>query len=98
MLQAIQDGRVGTDITDHMAAGLELELLALRSEEKRLAERRKEVELMVAQVADALMRAERRRYNIEEGGTAVGEALDKLDQLAQGGGGDGAGNGAEGAK
>jgi len=86
------------DQTQFRLVRLRGELLGLRSEEKRLSERRKEVELMVAQIGDALMRTERRRHSIEKGGTAVGEALDKLDHMARGDGGDGEDNGAEMAK
>lgn len=78
------------DQTQFRLARLRSELLALRSEEKRLAERRQEVELMVAQIGDALMRTDRRTHAIEKGTTAVGGALDKLDQLAQNKTGDGA--------
>jgi|TARA_B100001964_G_scaffold174630_1_gene192318 hypothetical protein len=48
------------DQTQFRISRLRAELLGLISEEKRLAERRDEVELMVAQIADALMRADRR--------------------------------------
>lgn len=86
------------DQTQFRLARLKGDLLALRSEEKRLAERRQEVELMVAQIADALMRADRRCHSIEKGREAIGQLLEKLDQRAQGDEGRGNGNGAEAAR
>jgi len=77
------------DQTQFRLGQLRSELVALRSEEKRLAEQRQEVDLMVAQVGDALMRAERRRQAVEKGAAKVTEALEKLDQLARGEGDDG---------
>ena len=86
------------DQTQFRLARLLGELRALRSEEKRLAERRQEVELMVAQIGDALMRTDRRRWAIEKGSMAVGEALDKFDHMARGDAEEGEENGAEEAK
>ncbi|MFH1566894.1 MAG: hypothetical protein ABIL09_02770 [Gemmatimonadota bacterium] len=76
------------DQTQYRVARLKTELLALRSEEKRLAERRDEVELMVAQIGDALMRADRRRNSAAKASEEVGAMLDELDRLAAGKGGD----------
>ena len=72
------------DQTQYRLARLRSELLALRSEEKRLAERRQEVDQMVAQIGEALMRSDRRANSIEKGSATVGELLEKLDQIAQG--------------
>lgn len=66
------------DQTEFRLSRLRSELLALNSEEKRLAERRDEVELMVAQIGDALMRADRRRVSLEKG---CGQMADKLEQV-----------------
>ena len=41
-------------------------LLALRSEEQRLGEERAELDRMIAQVGDALMRADRRRKEVKQ--------------------------------
>ncbi len=54
------------DQTEFRLSRLRSDLLALNSEEKRLAERRDEVELMVAQIGEALMRADRRRTSLEK--------------------------------
>ena len=64
------------DQTEFRLSQLRTELLALNSEEKRLAERRDEVDLMVAQIGDALMRADRRRLSLEKG---CGQMADKLE-------------------
>lgn len=69
------------DQTQFRISRLRAELLGLRSEEKRLAERRDEVELMVAQIADALMRADRRRQSLERGCGAMQEKLDEITAM-----------------
>ena len=66
------------DQTQFRLSRLRSELMGLRSEEKRLSERRDEVELMVAQIGDALMRADRRRTALQRGGDAVQSSLDSL--------------------
>jgi hypothetical protein len=60
---------------------LKSDLLGLRSEEKRLPERRDEVELMVAQIADALMRADRRKQSLEKGCGVLQAQLDDIQAL-----------------
>jgi len=54
------------DQTELKLSRLRAELLALRSEEQRLGEDRTELERMIAQIGDALMRAERRRKAMEQ--------------------------------
>ena len=64
------------DQTEFRLSRLRSDLLALNSEEKRLAERRDEDELMVAQIGEALMRADRRQTSLEKG---CGQLADKLE-------------------
>ncbi len=66
------------DQTQFRLSRLRSEVLALRSEEKRLSERRDEIELMVAQIGDAIMRADRRCNEIEKGCTQLGEMLESF--------------------
>lgn len=66
------------DQTEFRVTQLRSELLALRNEEKRLSERRDEIELMVAQIGDALMRADRRCNSIDKGFEQVSEILEAL--------------------
>jgi replication fork clamp-binding protein CrfC len=68
------------DQTQFRVSRLRSELMGLISEEKRLAERREEVELMVAQIGDALARADRRRTSLERGCETVGNSVDRLRQ------------------
>ena len=63
------------DQTQFRLSRLRSEVLALRSEEKRLSERRDEIELMVAQIGDAIMRADRRCNEIDKGYTHLEELL-----------------------
>lgn len=78
------------DQTEYRLSQLRSEFMFLRSEEKRLADRREEVELMVSQIGDGLMRAERRRVAIDKSTDAVDDLLDKLAEMIEGGGvGDG---------
>lgn len=72
------------DQTQFRISRLRSELLGLRSEEKRLAERRDEVELMVAQIADALMRADRRRQSLERGCGTMQEKLEQIGAMIAG--------------
>lgn len=70
------------DQTQFRISRLRSELMGLNSEEKRLSERRDEVELMVAQIGDALMRADRRRKSLEQGCDATQASLEALkDEL-----------------
>ena len=66
------------DQTEFRITQLRSELLALRNEERRLSERRDEIELMVAQIGDALMRADRRSNSIDKGLEQVSEILEAL--------------------
>jgi hypothetical protein len=66
------------DQTEFRVSQLRSELVALRNEEKRLSERRDEIELMVAQIGDALMRADRRTNAFDKGLEQVSEILEAL--------------------
>jgi hypothetical protein len=57
--------------------------MALNNEEKRLSERRDEIELMVAQIGDALMRADRRIASIDKGAEDLAEILAVLDSSVE---------------
>ena len=57
------------------------EELVKEAEEKRESERRNEVELMVAQISDALMRAGRRNFAIEKGSKTLSDQLEALSEL-----------------
>ena len=72
------------DQTQFRLGRLRSDLLALRSEDKRLAERREEVELMVAQIGDSMMRADRRRMSLEKGCGTMRAHLDKIIALTGG--------------
>ena len=74
------------DQTEYRLSQLRSEFMFLRSEEKRLAERRDEVELMVSQIGEGLMRAERRRVAIEKSADAMDDLLEKLQEMVQEGG------------
>lgn len=69
------------DQTEFRLSRLRSDLLALNSEEKRLAERRDEVELMVAQIGDALMRADRRRVSLEKGSSQLAGQLESVQAM-----------------
>ena len=71
------------DQTQFRLSRLRTEVLALRTEEKRLSERRDEIELMVAQIGDAIMRADRRCNEIDEGRDELGEMLGGLGVEAE---------------
>ena len=64
--------------TQFRLSRLRTEVLALRSEQKRLSERRDEIELMVAQIGDAIMRADRRCNEIEKGCKQLTEMMETL--------------------
>lgn len=72
------------DQTQFRLSRLRTELLALRSEEKRMSEIRDEVEMMVAQIGEALMRADRRRVSLEKGCVALQARLEKVRGLIAG--------------
>jgi len=71
---------IARDQTEYRLSRLRSEFMFLRSEEKRLAERRDEVELMVSQIDDGLLRAERRHVAIEQSADAMGDLLEKLQE------------------
>jgi hypothetical protein len=73
------------DQTQFRLTRLRTELLGLRSEERRVADRRDEVELMVAQIADALMRADRRRQSLEKGCGAMQAHIEAIQAMLAGG-------------
>ena len=71
------------DQTEFRVSQLRSELVALNNEEKRLSERRDEIELMVAQIGDALMRVDRRTASIDKGGEELTEILAVLDSSVE---------------
>ena len=73
------------DQTEYRISRLRSEFMFLRSEEKRLAERRDEVELMVSQIGDGLLRADRRRDAIETSADAMDGLLKKLQEMIESG-------------
>ena len=66
------------DQTQFRLSRLRTEVLVLRTEEKRLSERRDEIELMVAQIGDAIMRADRRCNEINKGCDKLVDLLGEL--------------------
>ena len=69
------------DRTEDRLSRLRAELMALRSEEKRQGELRDEVEIMVAQAGEALMRADRRLGSLEKGCREMADLLETLNTL-----------------
>ena len=69
------------DRTEYRISRLRAELLALRTEEKRQADVRDEVELMIAQAGEALMRGDRRCGNMQKGCQALAEMVEELQPL-----------------
>ena len=52
--------------------------MTLRSEEQRLAELRNEIEIMVAQIGDALMRVESRYQTIDKSNGELNKMVEEL--------------------
>ena len=71
------------DQTQFQISQLRSERMALRNEEKRLSERRDEIELMVTQVGDALMRADRRASTFDKGPEQTWNILEALGSVAE---------------
>ena len=69
------------DRTEYRISRLRAELMALRTEEKRQADVRDEVELMIAQAGEALMRGDRRCNSMEKGCQALSEMVEELRPL-----------------
>ena len=66
------------DRTEHRLSILRAELMALRSEEQRLADLRNEIEIMVAQIGDALMRVESRYQTIDKSNGELNKMVEEL--------------------
>ena len=66
------------DRTEHRLSILRSELMTLRSEEQRLAELRNEIEIMVAQIGDALMRVESRYQTIDKSNGELNKMVEEL--------------------
>ena len=67
------------DQTEFKLTRLRADLLALRSEEQRLSEERTDLERMIAQASEALMRADNRQRAAEKTHNEVVELLRGLD-------------------
>ncbi|MEW6750055.1 MAG: hypothetical protein AB1505_03650 [Candidatus Latescibacterota bacterium] len=63
------------DQTEFRLSRLRSELVALRSEEKRLSEEREDLERTIVQIGDALLRADSRQTAAGQVCRQVGEAL-----------------------
>ncbi len=66
------------DRTEYRISRLRAELMSLRTEEKRQADVRDEVELMIAQAGEALMRGDRRCGSMDKGCLALTEMVEEL--------------------
>ena len=66
------------DRTEFRLSRLRAELMALRAEEQRLADLRNEIEIMVAQVGDALMRVERCFQSVEKSNEELDGMMESL--------------------
>ena len=71
------------DRTEYRMQKLKAELMALRTDEKRQAEMREDVELTVAQATEALLRADRRNNGMRKGCEAVSVLLDRLEAFEE---------------
>jgi Tfp pilus assembly protein PilN len=67
------------DQTEFKLSRLRADLLALRSEEQRLGMERSELERMVAQTAEAIMRADNRQRAVDKQFKELVEILRQLD-------------------
>jgi len=67
------------DQTEFKLSRLRAEILALRSEEQRLGEERTDLERMVAQTGEALMRGDHRQRAVDKQFKELVEVLQKLD-------------------
>lgn len=66
------------DQTEFKLSRLRAELLGLRSDEQRLSEERTDLERMVAQAGDALMRADQRQRAAEKSHREVADMLQEM--------------------
>ena len=69
------------DRTEYRVSRLRAELMALRTDEKRQADARDEVELMIAQAGEALMRGDRRCGSMDKGCRALADLVEELRPL-----------------
>ena len=76
------------DQTEVKLSQMRAQFMALRSEEKRLGEERTELERLIAQTGDALMRADSRQRDAEDAHQALVEMLDKMGEDDEEGAGD----------
>jgi len=67
------------DQTEFKLSRLRADILALRSEEQRLGEERTDLERMIAQTGEALMRADNRQRAVDKQFKELVETLKKLD-------------------
>ena len=57
--------------------------MGLRTDEKRQADMREDIELTVAQATEALLRADRRNNSMRKGCEAVSVLLDQLEEFEE---------------
>ena len=70
------------DRTEYEITRLRAECMALRNDEKRQSDTRNDIELMVAQANDALMRADRRCNSLRKGCEIAAALTVQLEALA----------------
>ncbi len=78
------------DRTAFKLSRLRAELMALRNEEKRMAELLTEIEVFISRIADGIMRADRRELGLEKASERLGIILEDLKALIAGDDGSGA--------
>ena len=72
------------DRTAFRLGRLRAELMALRNEEKRMAELLTEIEVFISRIADGMMRADRRELGLEKASERLGIILEDLKALIAG--------------
>lgn len=70
------------DRTEYEITRLRAECMALRNDEKRQADMRNDIELMVAQANDAIIRADRRSNSLRKGCEIAADLKVRLEVLA----------------
>lgn len=75
---------VARNQTEYRLTQLRSQLLALRSEEKRLAQEHEELEQMISQIGETLARGERRRQSLRDYDQELIDLLQELHQEVRG--------------
>jgi uncharacterized oligopeptide transporter (OPT) family protein len=70
------------DRTEYAITRMRAEFMALRTEEKRQSEIRDDIELMVAQAGEALMRADRRCNSLRKGCETVAALTAQVEVIS----------------